>query len=268
MQQKRFNLISNNNVYDTGMDVFILLDRSGSTEPFLKDIIVAIKALIVKLQAIVKGEDGTISFNDFGALEKCKIHLNIITFHNYHQYYIKDKNILDIDVNSINPDAKELKAEGATDIGSPLKTAIDDAIANYKRRCEDDKVPMYHPIIFLFTDGKLESGVDAEKSPKEFMQTEEKIIKELREAKVKLNKQEQDDNKQQHLSFICCAYDEGINEDMENLSIYGDDRLIRCEKSEKGVQKLLNFFSNNIANLLVSQTQTPEDLTKTAKNIL
>lgn len=224
-----------------GIDVCLIIDRSTSTAPFLDKIIEAVKEFVTKLQASVRGEAVSEFYNGVNLLGY-EIILNIIDFGTKSSYLISNKNILEV-----NPDEIKLEPHGATNIGDALKRGVSVAYASYKDRC-NSRLLMRHPIVFLFTDGEIDAGTVSPNIPRD-PQEQQRMVDIFFEAKEQLNNFEG----QKKLSFVCCAYDEGINEDMANLSIYGEKRVIKCHDGD--TKKVVEFFRDNIINLIITQTK-------------
>lgn len=224
-----------------GIDVCLIIDRSTSTAPFLSQITEAVKGFVTKLQASVSGEAVSEFYNGVNLLGY-EVILNIIEFGTKSQYLVMDKNILDV-----NPQEIEFHPQGATNIGEALEKGINRAYSSYKERC-NSRLLMRHPIVFLFTDGEIDAGTVSENIPRD-PQEQEALIKKFFEVKEQLNNLE----KQKKISFVCCAYDEGINDYMTNLSLYGRKRVVEC--TEGDTTKVIEFFRDNIINLIITQTK-------------
>ena len=134
----RADLDAVNSSFNRAIPAMIIVDISGSTEPFSADIKKSLLSLVKKLK-----ED---------SLHSSNVMLSLMAFNSSH-YLIQDmKRLSEIDEGELNKKLEDLKFKGRTHTGSALQAAfekLNTSIKSYRR----DGRRFYRPLVFLITDG-------------------------------------------------------------------------------------------------------------------
>lgn len=225
---------------DTGgiIEFYVFVDRSYSTESFSNKITEHVQNMIP-------------SIKESRALRGIDIRLNLYSFNHNYELLIDSKSINDIDETDIANLIREPK--GATDIGKVVSAAIDkgDEFYNYvKPLAEKAGKKIYHPIYFLFTDGRPDAGMGA--TPEQVVEVENNFV----QACEKIH----DGEKNKKRSFLIFSF-QGTKSDVvytENLeTLYKmssiPERVIYDSVSDK--MEIKKFFEDTIPRHLIYITQ-------------
>lgn len=220
------------------IELYLLVDHSGSTRDFIDQINKSIRNMIESLKR----------HHEYGELMGYEVRFIFIPFN--HGYEIKEYQKID----DIATDTISLEACGATDIGTPIIKATAMALENY-RKFKLKGIPMLHPIIFLFTDGVPDAGIgrtDAEQA--KYDRQFEKAAKEIKES---------EDEK---LSFVACSF-QGTEvgstcyrqntEKIKTLTNH-PKRVIEISKYKSSENPIADFFEKYLIDLFIATTQTTD----------